>query len=74
MPALLSKIANVHETMTEATLIDTIIKEPRVASLALSTQPSAWPEDATLKRVIGDLAHEGSWIKRINRAQPLTTV
>ena len=73
MPALLSKIANVHETMTEATLIDTIIKEPRVASLALSTQPSTWPDDATLKRVIGDLAHEGSWIKRINRAQLVFT-
>lgn len=69
IPALLTTIADNHDTQDLATIVDCIRKEPRVAGLNLSAQTLAWPESQPLRQVMGDLAHSGSWIKRIDYAE-----
>lgn len=67
--ALLTTISESHDTLELATIIDCIRNEPRVAALNLAADPTAWPESQELRQVIGNLAHSGGWIKRIDYAE-----
>ena len=69
IPELLKTICDCHDTLEYATVIDSIIKEPRTQSQNLGNDPSLWPESPILRQVIGDLAKTGKWIKRINYAE-----
>ncbi len=69
IPALLTTISDSHDTLELATIIDSITTEPRVTGQNLSADPAAWPESQVLRQVMGDLAHNGSWIKRIDYAE-----
>jgi len=69
MPALLAKIATSHDDMQLASMIDAIVKEPRVTPLNLTSDPATWPDDPVIRKVMGDLAHKGKWIKRIEYAR-----
>ena len=69
IPALLETISDNHDTIALATIIDRIIKEPRVAWLDLDTKPATWAESPVLRQVMGDLAHKSGWIKRIDYAE-----
>lgn len=68
IPGLLTTIADSHRTLDHATIIDCVIKEPRVIAQDLGTDPAAWPESPLLRQVMGELAHERSWIKSIGYA------
>ena len=68
MPELLSTISQSHDTLELATIIDSIRKIPQLTEHRLADDPSLWPENDTIKQVIGDLAHKRGWIKRINYA------
>ena len=48
--------------------MDRIRKQPRVVGQNLPADPTSWTESPILRQVIGDLAHEGSWIKRMDYA------
>lgn len=67
-PELLSKILGSHDSLEPASAINLIQKEPRVAALGLGTDIKIWPDSVVLRQVIGDLAHKGGWIKRIDYA------
>ena len=69
MPALLQTICDSHDTLEYATLIDSIVTEPSVQAQYLGNNPSLWPESQMLRQIIGDLAHKGKWIKRIDYAE-----
>ncbi len=68
VPGLLTTIANNHDTLELATIIDRIRNDDRVAALGFGTDPDTWPESPALRKVMGDLAHEGGWIKRMDYA------
>lgn len=68
MPALLQTIAVNHDTQQLATIVDCITTEPRITDQNLGTDPVAWAESQVLRTVMGDLAHRGGWIKRIDYA------
>lgn len=68
IPELLTKIASTHKAPDYTTLIDSIIKDPRVAEQNLTVSPIVWPESAILRSVMGDLAHDRGWIKSISSA------
>jgi putative ATP-dependent endonuclease of OLD family len=65
-PTMLEHIANNHDTIELPSIIDLVVKEPRLASLGLTSNPSAWPNTPLVRKVIGDLAHKGNWLKRID--------
>jgi putative ATP-dependent endonuclease of OLD family len=69
VPELLKRICSQHDTLTLATVIDVIIKDSRVATFNLGQGSAGWPESPILRKVIGDLVHEGKWIKRIDYAE-----
>lgn len=69
MPALLQTICDSHDTLEYATLVDSIVTEPRVQAQNLGNNPSLWPESQMLRQIMGDLAHKGKWIKRIDYAE-----
>lgn len=70
IPALLNMICICHDTLEFATVTDAISKDPRVEDLCLyEKDPVVWPESKTLRRVMGELAHKGGWIKRIDYAE-----
>jgi hypothetical protein len=69
VPELLRVIADAHDTLTHATIVDSIRKDSRAVALALTIDPNEWPESHLLRQVIGDLAHESKWIKRIDYAE-----
>ncbi len=69
IPALLDNICDSHDTLEQATVIDCIAKDPRVQAQNLGNNPAVWPESHVLRRVIGDLANKGKWIKRIDYAE-----
>jgi len=69
IPELLKTICTCHDTLEFATVIDVIIKEPRIQGLSLGNDPALWPENQTLRQVMGDLAKQGKWIKRIDYAE-----
>jgi hypothetical protein len=69
VPALLLEIGQNHDTLTHDVIVDSIIKDSRVAALNLPATPESWPESPELRRAIGGLAHERGWIKRIDYAR-----
>jgi hypothetical protein len=73
IPALLQVICNSHDTLEYATVIDSIVREPRIQPLSLGTDPASWPENNILRRVMGDLANNRKWIKRIDYAEKVFT-
>lgn len=66
VPEMLRVIAHDHDAPELSTLVNCIQREPRVTAQSLSSNPVEWPESTTLRQVIGDLAHQHSWIKRID--------
>jgi hypothetical protein len=68
VPALLSTIGESHDTLELSTIINLIQRNPGTASLALGADSNGWPESIALRQIIGDLANEHSWIKRIDYA------
>jgi putative ATP-dependent endonuclease of the OLD family len=68
LPALLSTIANTHDTMELNSIVDVIIKDPRVSSTDLAKDPALWPDSPLIRKIMGDLAHKDKWIKRIDYA------
>ena len=73
IPALLKTICACHDTLEHATVIDNIVKEPRIRPQSLGNDPASWPESQILRRVMGDLANSGKWIKRIDYAEKVFT-
>lgn len=73
VPALLQLISDVHDTLEYATIIDVVRSDVRLAARALSDNPAAWPEDQLLRQVIGNLAKERKWFKRIDYAHRVFT-
>lgn len=70
IPALLQAICGCHDTLELATLMDVIIKDVRVKELSLDKiNPAGWPESKELRQVMGDSAHKGGWIKRMDYAE-----
>ena len=69
VPELLKKICENHDTLELKTVVNSIQKEARLADQALGPDPTAWAENALLRKVIGDLAHKGKWIKRMDYAR-----
>lgn len=69
IPALLQTICDSHDTIEHATIIDSIVKEPRIQLQNLDNDPASWPESQLLRKVMGDLANSGAWIKRIDYAE-----
>jgi len=69
IPALLQTICNSHDTLEHATIIDAIVKEPRVQAQNLGNDPGAWPGSQILREVMGDLANKHKWFKRIDYAE-----
>ncbi len=69
VPAVLIEIGRNHDSLTYTVIVDSIIKNSRVAEFNLSAIPESWPESVELRGVIGALAHERGWIKRIDYAQ-----
>ncbi len=62
-------ICDSHDTLEHATVIDSIVTEPRVQDQYLGNDPASWPESSALRQVMGDLANKGKWIKRIDYAE-----
>jgi putative ATP-dependent endonuclease of OLD family len=71
IPDLLRTISENHDSLKFATMINSIAREPRIAGQNLGTDPAAWNETQLLRTVMGDLAHTGKWIKRIDYAEKL---
>jgi energy-coupling factor transporter ATP-binding protein EcfA2 len=69
VPTLLETISANHDTLELATIIDRIRKDARVVAQNLGADPVTWPESRLLREVMGDLAHRGNWIKRIDYAE-----
>jgi putative ATP-dependent endonuclease of the OLD family len=65
---LLTKISENHDTLELGTIVDRITQDPRVARQNLGTDPTTWPESQMLRHVMGDSAHNGGWIKRVDYA------
>ena len=69
IPALLQTICDCHDTLEHATVVDSIIKDPRIQPLGFCNDPVIWPESQILRQVMGDLANKREWIKRIDYAE-----
>jgi putative ATP-dependent endonuclease of OLD family len=65
---ILSLICEDHDTLELATVVDSVRKHPRLARAQIGGDIDSWPESPDLRKVIGDLANEGGWIKRIDYA------
>jgi hypothetical protein len=66
VPTLLTNIASNHDCIQLASMIDAITKESRVAVLNLANDAQRWPDTPPLRKVLGDLAHQQKWIKRVD--------
>lgn len=64
--SLLRLIGNVHDTIEYATILDAIRKDERLAALRLGSDPLGWAEGPLIRQVIGKLAKNSKWIKRID--------
>jgi len=69
LPALLANISENHDTLQFATLVDSIRSDPGVAGQNLAADAGDWPESQILRQVIGNLAHRGRWIKRVDYSE-----
>jgi hypothetical protein len=63
---LLTNIANNHDSIQFASMIDAVTKESRVADLNLANDTQRWSDSPLLRKVLGDLAHQQKWIKRMD--------
>lgn len=68
IPDLLTTISQNHDTLELATIIDAIRTASGGGEQDLAGDPTDWPNSPALRQVMGDLAHERSWIKRIDYA------
>ena len=68
IPKLLSAIADAHDTLELDTIVDLIRKD---TEQNLGTKPADWLESPGLRNVMGRLAHERGWIKRIDYAEEI---
>lgn len=66
VPTLLTDISINHDSIELSSMVDAITKEPRVAALNLANDPQRWPDTPPLRKVLGDLAHQQKWIKRLD--------
>ena len=73
IPKLLKKIAENHDRLEFATVIDCIKKHPLVATQNLDSDPAKWSESLDLRKAIGDLAKKNDWIKRVDYAEKVFT-
>lgn len=73
IPVLLEVISDSHDTINLATIIDTISKDSRLVALNLAGDPSSWPDKPVLRQVMGKLAKDSNWIKRIDYAEKVFT-
>ena len=71
VPQILQAISENHDTLEHATILDCIRSAPGSTGIDLSGAPDSWPDSPTLRRLIGDLAHDGKWIKRIDYAEKI---
>ena len=69
IPALLKTMCSNHDTIAFTSIVDHIIKDPRIAGQNLGTDPATWVECHVIRQVMGDLARKGGWIKRIDYAE-----
>ena len=69
IPALLALISDNHDTRELPTIIDSIKTKAVSAGFNLSRDPHQWPEDYALRSIMGGLARDQSWIKRIDYAE-----
>ena len=68
IPALLQKISEIHDAQL-ATIVDSISNDPRVLEENLDADPTVWSESHVLRMVMGDVAHRGKWIRRVDYAE-----
>ena len=69
IPALLGSIASAHDTMALDTMIDLIGRAHDGEGEPIGNDPAAWPQSRALVRVLGNVAHQHKWIKRIDLAE-----
>jgi hypothetical protein len=69
IPSLLKTISDCHDTLEYATVIDCIVKDPRVQAQRIGNDPAVWQESIVLRQAMGDSANKGKWIKRIDYAE-----
>lgn len=69
IPALLETICDSHDTLEHATVVDIIINEPQIQTQNLGRDPASWPESPVLRKVLGNLANDRRWIKRMDYAE-----
>lgn len=74
LPAFLTAISENHDTLEHATIIDCVRTSAGVAGHNLDADPTTWLENPALRKVIGDVAHEHKWIKRIDYAEKAFTL
>jgi putative ATP-dependent endonuclease of the OLD family len=69
VPGLLRLICDSHDTLELSTVVDCIRKEPRVVGQGLGTDFAGWLDSPVLRQAMGDVAHSGGWIKRMDYAE-----
>ncbi len=69
IPKLLETICSCHDSLEFSTIIDVIIKSPKIRELDLGPDPALWPDNLILRNEMGDLAKKRNWIKRMDLAQ-----
>ena len=69
VPLLLRHISDSHDTIEYATILNSVRNDKRLAALGLGEDPVGWPESPHIRQVIGKLAKDRNWIKRIDYAQ-----
>ena len=69
IPLLLRHISDSHDTIEYATILNSVRNDKRLAALGLGEDPVDWPESPHIRQVIGKLAKDRNWIKRIDYAQ-----
>ncbi len=69
VPRLLTNIARDHDSMELASMVNAITREPSVADLNLANDARRWSDTPVLRKVLGHLAHQQKWIKRVDYAR-----
>ena len=69
----MTTITDNHDTLEFKTVIDSIKKHTLIAEQSLDNDPAKWSESLDLRKVMGDLAKKGKWIKRVDYAEKVFT-
>ena len=69
VPELLRSIASAHDTMALGTMIDLIRRAHDDEGGPIGNDPTTWRQSQALARVLGDMAHQHKWFKRIDLAE-----